>query len=205
MSEPADTAPTDFTRREALALLAALPLAAAVDPSALAARAWRHIAAAASAHGAPYTPQFFSAAEWRTVRCLTDEILPRDERSGSASEAGVPEFVDFIMVDQPRTQHAMREGLRWIDAQCAARFAVPLADCTVPQRASVLDDIAWPARARPEMAQGVAFFTVFRNLTAAGFWTSQMGIADLRYMGNTVVPEWRGCPPEALAKLGVTY
>jgi hypothetical protein len=76
-------------------------------------------------------------------------------------------------------------------------------DCTAPERAAVLDDIAWPARARPEMSQGVAFFNNFRDLTASGFWSSEMGVKDLEYRGNTVVRRWNGCPDAALVKLGV--
>jgi hypothetical protein len=55
------------------------------------------------------------------------------------------------------------------------------------------------------MSHGVAFFSMFRNLTASGFWSSRMGVADLQYIGNAVVHEWQGCPPAALAKLGVSY
>ena len=52
---------------------------------------------------------------------------------------------------------------------------------------------------------GIAFFSAFRDLTASGFWSSRIGVKDLGYTGNTFVAEWKGCPPEALAKLGVTY
>jgi gluconate 2-dehydrogenase gamma chain len=207
MTEPVERAPPpqDLTRREALGVLAALPLAAALDPSSLIARAWRHVGEHAPAPGTRYVPRFFTAHEWRTVRLLADDIIPRDDRSGSASDAGVPEFIDFIMVDQPAAQIPMRGGLQWIDTQCHTRFAAPFAECTRAQRATLLDDIAWPARARPDMSQGVAFFSTFRDLTASGFWTSKLGMTDLRYLGNRVVHEWQGCPAEALAKLGVSY
>ncbi len=200
-----DPGRADLTRRQALGLLAALPLAAATDPASLIARAWRHIEGHAPGAPAPYLPRFFTAHEWRIVRLLADDIIPRDGRSGSASEAGVPEFIDFIMIDQPHAQIAMRGGLHWLDTQSHVRFGASFADCNSERRSAVLDDIAWPARAHPDMSQGVAFFTSFRDLVASGFWTSRIGIADLRYIGNTVVHEWQGCPPEALAKLGVSY
>jgi gluconate 2-dehydrogenase gamma chain len=205
MTDPLDRPAADLTRREALALLAALPLAAAADPSTLVARAWRHVSAHPVAPSAPYAPRFFTAHEWRGVRRLADDLLPRDDHSGSATDAGVPEFIDFIMIDQPHLQTAMRGGLQWLDAHCHARFASPYADCADAQRHALLDDIAWPARAHPNMSQGVAFVSGFRDLSASGFWTSKMGMADLHYMGNTVVHEWQGCPSEALAKLGVSY
>src|SRR2546422_203943 len=73
------------------------------------------------------------------------------------------------------------------------------------ERAAVLDDIAWPKKAKPAVGPGVAFFNAFRDLTASGFWSSKMGVQDLRYMGNVVVPEWKGCPDEQLKNLGVKY
>jgi gluconate 2-dehydrogenase gamma chain len=198
-------APGNLSRREVLGFLAALPLAAATDPASLIARAWRHLEGRAAGSPTPYTPRFFTPHEWRIVRLLADDIIPRDGRSGSATDAGVPEFIDFIIVDQPHTQLPMRGGLHWLDTQSHLRFSASFADCNTERRSAVLDDIAWPARAHPSMSQGVAFFTMFRDLVASGFWTSKMGMADLRYMGNTVVHEWQGCPPDALAKLGVSY
>ncbi|HWZ60178.1 MAG TPA: gluconate 2-dehydrogenase subunit 3 family protein [Gemmatimonadaceae bacterium] len=187
----------DITRREMLGWLALVPLAS-------------QLAAAEAAHraltgDAPYAPKFFTPHEWRTVRILVDDVIPRDARSGSATDAGVPEFMDFMMLDHPAGQLPMRGGLHWLDTTCLERFGLAVADCARAQRTALLDDIAWPARARPEMSHGVAFFTMFRNLTASGFWSSRMGVADLRYIGNTVVHEWQGCPPAALAKLGVSY
>ncbi|MBI2537801.1 MAG: gluconate 2-dehydrogenase subunit 3 family protein [Gemmatimonadetes bacterium] len=136
---------------------------------------------------------------------LVDLIIPRDERSGSATDAGVPEFMDFIVGDQTGRQTAMRGGLAWLDTECRERFGRDFVAGDEGQRRAVLDDIAWPARARPELSHGVAFFNSFRDLTATGVWSSKMGVEDLGYMGNTVVPEWRGCPDEQLRKLGVSY
>ena len=139
------------------------------------------------------------------MRVLVDLIIPRDERSGSATDAGVPEFMDFIMIDQPDAQTKMRGGLHWMDAECQRRFGKTFVECTHAQQTALLDDITWPARARPEFSQGVAFFNNFRDLTASGFWPSRMGVADLRYMGNAVVREWTGCPDATLQKLDVHY
>ena len=140
------------------------------------------------------------------MRALVDVVIPKDERSGSATDAGVPEYMDFLMSDGSDGQRiAMRGGLAWLDIQCHKGFGKSFTQCDAAERATVLDAIAWPARAAPDMSQGVAFFTSFRDLTAAGFFSSRMGVEDLRYQGNTFVPEWKGCPPEALAKLGVRY
>jgi hypothetical protein len=99
----------------------------------------------------------------------------------------------------------MRPGLAWIDAQSSTRFGKPFADATDSQREAILNDIAWPARATPAMGDGVNFFNRFRDMTASGFWSSRVGVKDLKYQGNVFAPNWNGCPPDALKKLGVTY
>lgn len=200
MSDPLGSGGS-LTRREALTALAILPLGAA-DRTLLIDRA-RHYFAHQPAP--PAAPRFFTPHEWRTVRMLADYVIPRDERSGSATDAGVPEFLDFIVVDRPELQTPVRGGLHWLDNYCHTTFGVAFADCSSTDREHTLDLIAWPQHASPEMRPGVAFFTRFRDLTASGFWTSPMGVKDLRYLGNTAVHEWTGCPQEALDKLGVSY
>ncbi|WP_034256978.1 gluconate 2-dehydrogenase subunit 3 family protein [Adhaeribacter aquaticus] len=148
--------------------------------------------------------KFFTEEERKTVRVLADIILPRDDRSGNASDAGVPEFIEFMMLDQPNKQVPMRGGLKWLNNQCLKRYDKAFVECSEPQQTEILDAIAWPAQAKPEMSQGVAFFNSFRDLVASGFWTSKMGIEDLQYMGNVGNPNWNGCPEEACQKLGVS-
>jgi hypothetical protein len=198
----------DMSRRDAVQLLAALPVAAFLSwPTAEQEKVRRFVdnALRAAAQGKAYVPKFFTAAEYRTAGVLADMIIPRDERSGSATDAGVPEFMDFTMTDRPRSQDWMRKGLAWIDAQSNSRFAKPFADATETQRDAILNDIAWPAKAPAGMDDGVAFFNRFRDLTATGFWSSEVGVKDLRYIGSVFNPNWNGCPPEALRKLGVSY
>ena len=194
-------------RRTMLRLLGSAPLAAGFTwTEAEAAQAHQHAqtARAAAKPGAVFKPKFFTAHEYATVRVLVDIVIPKDERSGSATEVGVPEFMDFIVNDQPARQVPMRGGLAWIDLECEKRFDKMFVTCSASERSAVLDDIAYPGQAKPEFTAGVAFFNSFRDLTASGFWTSKPGMADLKYMGNTFVPEWTGCPDEALQKLGLT-
>ncbi|HEY8833812.1 MAG TPA: gluconate 2-dehydrogenase subunit 3 family protein [Gemmatimonadaceae bacterium] len=198
----------EMSRREAVQLMSVLPLAAALGLSRVDhEKAWSFVEDARdrAAEGIAFAPKFFTAAEFRTVGILADMIIPRDDRSGSATDAGVPEFIDFIMIDRPGNQKWMRAGLAWIDAQSTTRFGKSFADASTPQREQILNDIAWPARAPATVADGVSFFNRFRDLTSSGFWSSRLGVKDLRYIGNTFNPNWDGCPPEALAKLGVTY
>ena len=201
----------EISRREAIGLFAAVPLVLALGdtraPLDRLSRAARQTAALQAA-GAGLEPKFFTPHEYQTVRVLVDLVIPRDERSGSATDAGVPEFMDFMMSDQDTPEEArtaMRGGLAWIDAECHRRFRRPFVECRDTERSALLDDIAWPARARPELSHGAAFFSAFRDLTASGFWSSEMGVKDLQYRGNNVVPEWTGCPDAALQQIGVRY
>jgi len=193
------------SRRDILKALLAAPAATFAWTDAEAAQAVAAAQTARAATAKPFVPKFFTATEFRLVRTLADIVIPKDERSGSATDAGVPEFMDFMMIDQPARQVAMRGGLAWLDVECQKRFDKTFLNCVETERTAVLDDIAWPAKARPEFAHGVAFFSNFRDLTASGFWTTRMGIDDLQYMGNRSVARWNGCPPEALKKLGVSY
>ena len=148
--------------------------------------------------------RFFTDHEMKTVTVLGDLIIPADERSGSASDAGTPEFIEFMMKDQPWHQVGMRGGLRWLDVQCMQQFGQRFADCSEAQQKEMLDQIAYPERAAPEMSQGVNFFNNFRNFVATGFFTSKIGVDDLEYIGNR--PNvWKGAPPEVLDHLGVSY
>ncbi|HJU44338.1 MAG TPA: gluconate 2-dehydrogenase subunit 3 family protein [Vicinamibacterales bacterium] len=192
-------------RREVLKILLAAPAASFSWTEAEAAHAAASAQAARAAAATPFVPKFFTATEFKLVTTLADIVIPKDERSGSASDAGVPEFMDFMMLDQPARQVAMRGGLAWLDRECQQRFDKIFLDCTDTERTAVLDDIAWPARAKADYAHGVAFFNSFRDLTAAGFWTTRMGIDDLQYLGNRSVARWNGCPDAALKKLGVSY
>src|SRR5881296_666879 len=192
-------------RRDAVRTLAVAPLAAAFRWTPESVREASARAREALARSIPYEPKQFTPHEWETVRVLVDLILPKDERSGSATDAGVPEFMDFMLGDDTDLQTPVRGGLAWLDHECDDRYAKTFIACTDAERAAVLDDIAWPKRARSALAPGVAFFQGFRDLTASGFWSSKMGVQDLRYMGNVVVPEWKGCPDEQLKKLGVKY
>ncbi len=146
--------------------------------------------------------KFFTADERETVRVLANLVIPADERSGDAEEAGCVEFIEFMMLDQPVHQVPMRGGLNWLNKECLHRYGKVFTDCSRQEQTALLDLIAFPEVAPPELSQGVAFFNRFRNFVATGFWTSQMGIDDLQYMGNKPTV-WNGPPEEWLERLGV--
>lgn len=207
----ADESNRGMSRRAAVRVLGAVPLAGLYD--------WREglgrypgpavRPSPAAAETEPYELRFFTPHEFATVRVLMDIIIPRDERSGSATESGGAEWVDGFFADPqvlsgPR-RLAIRGGLAWIDRESHERFAKTFVQATPEERIAIVEDIAWPERARPEMSQGVAFFNGFRDMTAAAFWSSEMGVRDLEYIGNVYLREWNGCPEPALRKLGVSY
>ena len=197
-----------LSRRQAIGLAAAAVALPALDWTDAQAQRAAQLVRRAAPLPASQAPKFFTTDEWEIVRLLVNYVIPKDEKSGSATDAGVPEFMDFMMSDpeaSPASQVAMRGGLAWLDAESRRRSGSGFVAATDAQRRAILDDIAWPGRARPEMSHGVAFFNRFRDLTASGFFSSAIGFADLDFRGNTFVPEWTGCPPEAMAKLGLKY
>jgi gluconate 2-dehydrogenase gamma chain len=148
--------------------------------------------------------KFFDDHEMKTISILADIIIPKDEKSGSATDAGVPDFIEFIVKDRPSYKIPMRGGLKWLDLQCMKRFDKDFISCSESERIQVIDDIAYPEKAKPEMKQGVSFFNTMRDLTACGFFTSKIGLEDLGYMGNKP-NQWDGVPQEVLDQYGLKY
>jgi hypothetical protein len=149
-------------------------------------------------------PKFFTANEMATITILGDIIIPKDAVSGSASDAKVPDFIEFIVKDMPEHQVPMRGGLRWLDMQCLKRYEKGFKDCSHTQQMEMVDEIAWPKKAKPGMHQGVNFFNLMRNLTATGFYTSEIGGKDVGYMGN-VPNQWNGVPDDVLKQYNMAY
>jgi len=148
--------------------------------------------------------KFFTPHEMATIIILGDIIIPKDAKSGSASDAKVPDFIEFMVKDMPDHQLPMRGGLRWLDMQMLNRYNNPFKDCTASQQLELINEIAYPAKAKPEMQSGVAFFNRMRNLTASGFFTSKIGMADIGYVGN-MPNQWNGVPDDVLKQYGLAY
>lgn len=162
-------------------------------------------------------PKFFTDHEMATIAVLSDIIIPKDEVSGSATDAKVPEFIEFIVKDMPHHQTPIRGGLRWLDVHCMNRFGNAFKDCDSKQQIEVVEDIAYTeiryqengkevikGKIKPGMKQGVSFFNKMRDLVATGFYTSQIGVKDIGYLGNTP-NQWNGVPDDVLKQHGVAY
>ncbi len=158
--------------------------------------------------------KFFTDHEMATIIVLEDIILPKDAVSGSASDAKVHEFLEFIVKDMPSHQTPLRGGLRWLDVYCLNHYEKPFKDCDKKQQLEIIDQIAYPVvkdaiaktgrKIKPEMAQGIAFFSKMRDMVMTGFFTSEIGVKDLGYMGNTP-NQWNGVPDDVLKQYGVAY
>ena len=162
--------------------------------------------------------RFFTDHEMATISVLGDIIIPKDDVSGSASDAKVPEFIDFIVQDMPEHQVPMRGGLRWLDMECFRRFEKSFVDCSQQQQLQIVDDIAFPeieyldekgkhvkkGKVKAGMQPGVNFFDLMRNLTATGFYTSEIGVKDVGYIGNTP-NQWNGVPADVLSHYNLAY
>lgn len=144
-----------------------------------------------------YAPKFFSASQYATLTTLCGAIIPKDDRSAGAVEAGAPEFIDLLTSENEDFQLRLGGGLMWLDSFCLDRYSNPYVACTPAQQKQVLDAIAFRRNAKtdPTLSQGIAFFALLRNMTCDAFYTSRIGIDDLQYVGNTSVREFPGCPP----------
>jgi gluconate 2-dehydrogenase gamma chain len=151
----------------------------------------------ATAPAGVYTPKYFSAPQYAALLFLCDAIIPKDEKSGGAVEAGAPEFIDLLTSENEKYQLRLGGGLFWLDGLCTDRYGKVFLECTAEQRTIVLDAIAYRENAKQDssLSQGVAFFAFLRRLTCDGFYTSKIGIADLQYIGNATLSEFPGCPP----------
>ena len=191
----------DVTRRDLFQILGAAPAVAAAQSQAEHA----HPAPAAPAKAAAYQRKVFDDHQWRTVHVLSDLIIPADEHSGSATAAGVPEFIDDWLdfrKHEDGDDHfgsSIQGGLAWLDQESNRLFQKDFAGASLAQQKQILDRIAWPERATAGDRRWAGFFTRFRDLTVSGFFSSKMGVADLPYLGNKAVGEWKGCDPKVWA------
>jgi gluconate 2-dehydrogenase gamma chain len=191
---------SEISRREVLKNLAAGAAGGSVlqmIPAEAAELAHQLIQKEKTSSAGKYTPKFFSFHQYRTLVFLCDAIIPQDEVSGGAVAAGAAEFIDLLTSENEEYQSIFGGGLMWLDSFCADRYEHVFLECTPAQQREALDLIAYAknVKADASLSQGVAFFAKLRKLTCDGFYTSKIGIEDLKYIGNTALAEFPGCPP----------
>jgi hypothetical protein len=193
------------SRRDLFQILGAVPAAAAFVGTAAAHPAHMHMPAQASNSQGPYKRQTFDDHQWKTIGVLCDLIIPADEHSGSATQAGVPEFLDdwiAFRTDQDGNEDLKAQifgGLMWLDRESNAKYQKDFVDASAGQQKQLLDGIAYPKKAAKEDHPWVVFFSELRSLTVGGYFSSKMGVAALPYLGNTAVEHWVGCDPKIWA------
>tara|TARA_R110000868_G_scaffold131361_2_gene341385 strand:+ start:29630 stop:30343 length:714 start_codon:yes stop_codon:yes gene_type:complete len=149
--------------------------------------------------------QFFNSHEKKTITVLANLIVPDDDQ-GTIIDAGVTEFIEFMAKDYPPFQSTLRGGLMWLDHECNSLFETEFIFAEEQKQKQILDKIAYPDIKTPENKRPleVQFFSLMRNLTLTGYFTSKVGIADLGYKGNQ--PNvWDGVPEDVLQQHGVAY
>lgn len=168
-----------------------------VIPLQAAEHAHRMIMAEKKATSGAYTPKYFDARGYKTLQALCETIFPADSDSGGGIEAGAPEFIDLLTSENKDYQAVLGGGIMWLDGTCIDRYGKVYLDCAPQQQKEILDKIAYRKHAVTDLtlSQGVEFFSFLRNMTADGFFTSEIGIKYLGYVGNTFLKEFPGCPP----------
>jgi gluconate 2-dehydrogenase subunit 3-like protein len=162
-----------------------------------AAESAHHMIDAEKQSAGAYTPKFFDAVSYKTVQSLCETIIPTDADSGGAIEAGAPEFIDLLTSENEEYQATLDGGLKWLDGTCHTRFGKAYLECAQGQQKEILDLIAFRKSAEADelLTSAVEFFTLLRNMTADGYFTSKIGIKYLGYKGNTFLTHFAGCPP----------
>jgi gluconate 2-dehydrogenase gamma chain len=193
--------PGAINRRDLLKAFSVVP--AALLPVGTAVAVGEKPAAAGAAQAAAaYQRKVLNDHQWETIKVLSDLIIPADDRSGSATQAGVPEFIDdWLAFRGGRIKSEILGGLTWLDLECNRAFGHDFVDCNAGQQKQVLDRIAWPEKAAPEDRNYAAFFTELRDLVASGFYSSEMGVKDLPYLGNAPANDFPGCPPNVITTI----
>ena len=150
--------------------------------------------------------QFLNPHEIATLTVLCDLILPGSEEFKAASDANVVDFIEFMAKDNESFQPDIRGGVMWLDHKCNTENGVEFKTATVEQQKAILDEIAYydpeiPSNERPFE---INFFSLIRNLTMTGFYTTKIGIEEIGYKGN--MPNvWDGVPEDVLEQHGVAY
>jgi gluconate 2-dehydrogenase gamma chain len=183
----------DVVRRLGLALMAT----GALDR--LAAQELHHLAAAAQAStGGAYMPRSFTAQEYKTLERLTDLIIPVENGKPGALAAGAAAWIDMISSENDKLKEIYKSGFAWLDAAMKSRGAADFASATAAQQRELLDLIAFRRNQTPELAPGIDFFSWVRRMTVDAFYTSEIGIKDIDYRGNSPMASYPS-PTEAIA------
>ena len=189
-----------LTRREVLRQLALAVTAAGTGAFNLeAARVVHALAGEARAQAGGYTPAALSAHAFRTVTRLAELIVPADAGGGSAADAGAPEFIDLLCSQNEELARIYESGLSWLDETVRRAHGRRFVEASAEQQTAMLDRLVEAERggAGDDLRAGVGFFNWIRRMTVDAYYTSPIGIADIGFRGNQVLPAYE-TPREAV-------
>jgi gluconate 2-dehydrogenase gamma chain len=147
--------------------------------------------------GANYQPKYLNKHEFATMRRLSDIIIPADQHSKGAIDAGAAEYIDFLCSRSQEFADIFTGGMGWLDEAMRMRYGSTFLDAKPEQQTAMLDLIAYRKNESAELGPGILFFRWARNVVVDAYYTSPVGIADLGYMGNTAVSQF-SVPQSAL-------
>jgi gluconate 2-dehydrogenase gamma chain len=142
---------------------------------------------------AVYRPVFFSAPEYAMVERLADLIIPSDETPG-ARDAGVSEFVDLMVSRDPQLQRNFRDGLSWLNKRSHEAGGAAFVTLNPDQQTALLESLAYRKKFRAGDEPGQKFFSLIREYTVMGFYTSEIGLKELDFPGLSFYAESPACP-----------
>jgi gluconate 2-dehydrogenase gamma chain len=140
--------------------------------------------------GPNYQPKYLTRHEFATMRRLSDIIIPADEHSKGALDAGAAEYIDFLSSRNAEFAEIFTGGLGWLDGAMQNRYQKTFVDATPEQQMAMVELIAYRKNEGPELGPGIAFFRWARNVVVDAYYTSPVGIADLGYIGNTAMAQF---------------
>ena len=184
---------SDLSRRDALRRLA-LVLTASGTLDRVSAREVHQIAAAA---GGGYVPRALDEHGYRTLERLTDLIVPVENGAAGALAAGAAAWIDTISSENEQLTKIYKDGIAWLDAAIKQRGGADFLSATLADQTALLDLIAYRRNQSPELAAGIEFFTWVRRMTVDAFYTSEIGIKDIDYRGNSAMASYPS-PTEAI-------
>jgi hypothetical protein len=178
-------------RRDTLKIIGAIGTTCAFPFAANDLYGQHHHAAPAQSEASPgpFTPKFFRANEYQTVFRLADLIIPPTDTPGAAA-ARVPEYIDYVVSNNPEHQKPVREGLAWLDTQRGRRFV----ELSEGQQIELITPLSEACDRGQFHVPGANFFRLIKSMTADGYYTSQIGLVEeLGYKGNTALPSFPAC------------
>jgi gluconate 2-dehydrogenase gamma chain len=189
---------SEITRRDALRRLALVLTATGVVDRVAAQEVHQMTSQAQAAAGGAYTPKGLSPHEYRTLERLTDLIIPVEKGAPGAVAAGAAAWIDMLVSESDELKATYKTGLAWLDTTMKQRGAEDFLTASPGDQTKLLDQIAFRRNMTPELAPGIQFFTWARRMTVDAFYTSEIGIRDIDYRGNTALVSYPA-PTEAIA------